>query len=84
MVNLPENQPQFQLILNTDTGQRIGRIYFPKVYIFQHTELVESWLKQKKIYFTQKDVKRYADGSFRLYFEAPISEYERLHKTLHR
>lgn len=83
MVEIPRNQPQFQLILNSYTGRLIGRIYFPKLYIYQNREPVQNWLEQKKIYFTQKDVKLYADGSFRLYFEAPLSEYELLHKTLH-
>ncbi len=83
MATNPLNQPEFQLIVNPKTGQKRGRIYFPKLYICQNREPVKNWLKQKKIYFTQKDVKLYADGSFRLYFEAPISEYEFLKKTLH-
>jgi hypothetical protein len=76
-------KPQFRIIVNSKTGRQIGRIYFPKLYICQNREPVKNWLEQKKIYFTQKDVKRYADGSFRLYFEAPISEYEFIQKTLH-
>jgi hypothetical protein len=76
-------KPQFRIIVNSKTGRQIGRIYFPKLYICQNREPVKNWLEQKKIYFTQKDVKRYADGSFRLYFEAPISEYEFIQKGLH-
>lgn len=81
MAGIPKNQPQFQLIVNFNTGRRIGRIYFPKLYIYHHTEDLISWLKQKKIYLRQKDIKLYADGSFRLYFEAPQSEYETLSQT---
>ncbi len=84
MVILPKYLPQFQIIVNPHTGRRIGRIYFPHLYISEHKEVVKSWLEQKKIYFTPKDVKLYTDGSFRLYFEAPQSEYELLHKTLQR
>ena len=83
MVVLPKDLLQFQIIVNPHTGRRIGRIYFPRLYISRHKEAVKSWLEQKKIYFTQKDVKLYRDGSFRLYFEAPLFEYELLHKTLH-
>jgi len=82
MVVLPKDLPQFQIIVNPHTGRRIGRIYFPHLYISGHKEAVKSWLEQKKIYFTPKDVKLYTDGSFRLYFEAPLFEYELLHKTL--
>jgi hypothetical protein len=76
-------KPQFRIIVNSKTGRQVGQIYFPKLYICQNREPVKNWLEQKKIYFTQKDVKLYADGSFRLYFEAPISEYELLQKGLH-
>ncbi|HEY9596340.1 MAG TPA: hypothetical protein V6D33_01560 [Cyanophyceae cyanobacterium] len=81
MAGIPKNQPQFQLIVNFHTGRKIGRIYFPKLYIYHHDEQLRNWLNQKKIYFTQKDVKLYDDGSFRLYFEAPQSEYETLNQT---
>jgi len=83
MVVLPKNLLQFQIIVNPHTGRRIGRIYFSRLYISRHKEAVKSWLEQKKIYFTPEDVKLYTDGSFRLYFEAPLFEYELLHKTLH-
>ena len=79
--NIPE-KPQFQIIVNSHTGRTIGRIYFSKLYICQHREVLKSWLKQKRIYFTQKDVKLYTDGSFRLYFEAPQSEYEILKREV--
>ena len=78
---IPE-KPQFQIIVNSHTGRQIGRIYFPKVYICQHRESVKTWLEKKTIYFTQKDVKLYKDGSFRLYFEAPQSEYEILKREV--
>jgi len=83
MVVLPKDLLQFQIIVNPHTGRRIGRIYFPRLYISRHKEAVKSWLEQKKIYFTPKDVKLYRDGSLQLYFEAPLFEYELLHKTLH-
>jgi len=83
MVVLPKDLPQFQIIVNPHTGRQIGRIYFPSLYIYQHRATVKSWLEQKKIYFTPKDVKLYKDGSFRLYFEATQSEYKFLEKTLH-
>jgi len=83
MVVLPKDLPQFKVIVNSKTGRRIGRIYFSRLYISRHKEAVKSWLEQKKIYFIPEDVKLYRDGSFRLYFEAPLFEYELLHKTLH-
>ncbi|HAX87978.1 MAG TPA: hypothetical protein DCY91_17350 [Cyanobacteria bacterium UBA11370] len=78
---IPEKS-QFQIIVNSHTGRTIGRIYFSKVYICQHREVLKTWLKKKTIYFTQKDVKLYTDGSFRLYFEAPQSEYEILNRAI--
>ncbi len=65
MVVLPKDLLQFQIIVNPHTGRRIGRIYFPYLYISRHKEAVKSWLEQKKIYFTPEDVKLYRDGSFR-------------------
>jgi hypothetical protein len=74
------NQPEFQLLINPKTGKKRGRIYFPKLYIFQNLTELTAWLKQNKIYFTQKSVKRYQDGSFRLIVESNQSEYEALKK----
>ena len=74
------NQPEFQLLINPKIGKNRGRIYFPKLYIFQNITELTAWLKQNKIYFTQKSVKRYQDGSFRLIFESNQSEYEALKK----
>jgi hypothetical protein len=80
MATNPLSQPEFQLLVNPKTGQKRGRIYFPKSYISQNlTELI-AWLKQNNIYFTQKSVKRYQDGSFRLIFESNENEYEALKK----
>jgi hypothetical protein len=80
MVTTPQNQPEFQLLINPKTGQKRGRIYFPKSYISQNLTELTAWLKQNKIYFTQKSVKRYQDGSFRLIFESNENEYEALKK----
>jgi len=82
MATNPLNQPEFQLLVNPKTGFKRGRIYFPKLYISQNLTELTAWLKQNKIYFTPEDVKLYRDGSFRLYFEASLFEYELLHKTL--
>jgi hypothetical protein len=80
MATTPLNQPEFQLLVNPKTGQKRGRIYFPKLYISQNLIELTAWLKQNKIYFTQKSVKRYQDGSFRLIFESNQNEYEMLKK----
>jgi hypothetical protein len=80
MATNPLNQPEFQLLVNPKTGFKRGRIYFPKLYISQNLDELTAWLKQNKIYFTQKSVKRYQDGSFRLIFESNQSEYEALKK----
>jgi len=80
MATNPLNQPEFQLLVNPKTGFKRGRIYFPKLYISQNLTELTAWLKQNKIYFTQKSVKRYQDGSFRLIFESNQSEYEALKK----
>jgi hypothetical protein len=80
MATTPLNQPDFQLLINPKTGQKRGRIYFPKLYISQNLTELTAWLKQNKIYFTPKSVKRYQDGSFRLIFESNENEYEALKK----
>jgi hypothetical protein len=80
MTTNPLSQPEFQLLVNPQTGFKRGRIYFPKLYISQNLTELTAWLKQNKIYFTQKSVKRYQDGSFRLIFESNQSEYEALKK----
>jgi hypothetical protein len=80
MATNPLNQPEFQLLVNPKTGFKRGRIYFPKLYISQNLIELTAWLKQNKIYFTQKSVKRYQDGSFCLIFESNQSEYEALKK----
>jgi hypothetical protein len=80
MVTTPSNQPEFQLLINPKTGQKRGRIYFPKLYISQNLTELTAWLKQNKIHFTQKSIKRYQDGSFRLIFDSNQNEYETLKK----
>jgi phenolic acid decarboxylase len=68
-------EPDFQLVINPQTGRKTGRIYFPKSYVSQNLETLKNWLRQDKIYLIQSHTKMYKDGSFRLLFEAPEQEY---------
>lgn len=80
MALIPSNQPEFQLLINPQTSKKRGRVYFSSLYISQNIDELRDWLKQNKIYFTLSSIKMYQDGSFRLIFEAPQSEYEKLKK----
>ncbi|MEA5573462.1 hypothetical protein [Calothrix sp. UHCC 0171] len=74
--------PQFQVLTHQYTGEKIGRIYFPALFLTEfHVNLatgeyprgkvhtsVTQWLQQQKIMFGEADLKQYGDGSFRLYF----------------
>jgi hypothetical protein len=80
MVLVPSDNPEFQLLINPKTSKLRGRIYFSSLYISQNIDELKAWIKQNKIYFTQSSIKTYQDGSFRLIFEAPQSEYEKLKK----
>ena len=80
MVLVPSNNPEFQLLINPKTSKLRGRIYFSSLYISQNIDELKAWIKQNEIYFTQSSIKTYQDGSFRLIFEAPQSEYEKLKK----
>jgi hypothetical protein len=72
------SEPQFQLYVNRETGEKTGRIYFPGLFLFENWEKVKEWLSLPHIYFTQTDMKLYGDGSFRLFFKAPEPTYRKL------
>ncbi|NJL60670.1 MAG: hypothetical protein HC903_01100 [Methylacidiphilales bacterium] len=63
------NTPQFQILTHQYTGEKTGRIYFPALFLAEFHECVTQWLQQREIIFGKTDLKRYEDGSFRLYFK---------------
>jgi hypothetical protein len=69
---MPEvlSKPQFQILTHQYTGEKTGRIYFPALFLAEFHISVTQWLQQQKITFDERDVKRYGDGSFRLYFKS--------------
>jgi hypothetical protein len=93
------SEPQFQILTHQYTGEKTGRIYFPALFLaeFHATsfnggnlrngvahECVTQWLQQQEISFSETDIKRYEDGSFRLYFKTdnnPEKTYFRLLRT---
>lgn len=73
--------PQFQVLICTRTGTISGRIYFPALFLAEFCDVVVNWLQRQEIVFDEKDLKMYADGSFRIYFSTQFSpevEYQRL------
>jgi hypothetical protein len=75
------SEPQFQIFTHTKTGIKVGRIYFPALFLAEFHISVTQWLQQQEIIFDEKDLKQYGDGSFRLYFRtnnSPETEYFRL------
>lgn len=72
------DQPQFKVLTHQQTGKKIGRVYFPGLYICENQEVIKKWMRKVGVYFTKRDVKLYEDGSIRLYFTAPEAEYQRL------
>jgi hypothetical protein len=77
--------PQFQILTHQYTGEKVGRIYFPALFLSEFHECVTQWLQQQEIIFYETDIKRYGDGSFRLYFRTinpPEVEYFRLVNSL--
>jgi hypothetical protein len=64
------SEPQFQVLTHRNTGQKTGRIYFPALFLAEFHTSVSQWLQEQEIIFDEKDLKRYEDGSFRLYFRA--------------
>ncbi len=74
-------QPQFQLLTHLQTGTISGRIYFPALFLAEFHDAVVRWLQRQEIIFNEKDLKMYADGSFRVYFSTQFSpelEYQTL------
>ena len=62
------SEPQFQILTHSRTGVKTGRIYFPALFLADYHALITQWLQRKEVLFTPQDLKRYPDGSFRLYF----------------
>jgi hypothetical protein len=63
------SEPQFQILTHQYTGEKTGRIYFPALFLAEFHTSVTQWLQQREIIFRETDLKRYEDGSFRLYFK---------------
>jgi hypothetical protein len=61
-------EPQFQILTHSQTGRKVGRIYFPGLFLTEFNTRVSKWLQRKDIIFDNRDIKLYGDGSFRLYF----------------
>jgi len=79
------SEPQFQIFTHPKTGVKTERIYFPALFLTDYHAFITQWLQRKDILFTPKDLKRYPDGSFRLYFRTNNSletEYLQLVKPL--
>ncbi|MBW4558815.1 MAG: hypothetical protein KME59_23425 [Trichormus sp. ATA11-4-KO1] len=70
--------PQFQVVTHLQTGAKTGRIYFPALFLAEFHSSVIKWLQRQEIHFSEQDIKKYGDGSFRLYFKTskdPEIEY---------
>ncbi|MBD2205616.1 hypothetical protein H6G33_25060 [Calothrix sp. FACHB-1219] len=70
--------PQFQVVTHIQTGAKTGRIYFPALFLAEFYSSVIKWLQRQEINFSEQDLKKYGDGSFRLYFrtaKSPEIEY---------
>jgi hypothetical protein len=77
------SKPQFQVFTHSITGEKTGRIYFPALFLAEFYQVVVKWLEYSDISFDERDIKKYSDGSFRLYFRAndtPETLYFRLLK----
>jgi len=77
------SKPQFQIFTHPKTGVKTGRIYFPALFLAEFDQIVIKWLRSSEISFEERDVKKYSDGSFRLYFKtiyAPQIAYLKLIK----
>jgi hypothetical protein len=74
---------QFQVLTHHKTGEKTGRIYFPALFLTEFYLVVINWLQYSDINFDERDIKKYDDGSFRLYFKTcnePEMAYFRLIK----
>ncbi len=79
------SEPQFQIFTHSKTGVKTGRIYFPALFLADYHESITKWLQRQEIIFSERDLKQYEDGSFRLYFRtnnSVLSEYLQLVKPL--
>jgi hypothetical protein len=75
------SQPQFQVLTHAKNGAITGRVYFPALFLAGFHSSVIKWLQRQEIFFDEKDLKQYQDGSFRVYFRtrsSPETEYFRL------
>jgi hypothetical protein len=63
------SKPQFQVFTHSITGEKTGRIYFPALFLAEFYQVVVKWLEYSDISFDERDIKKYGDGSFRLYFK---------------
>ncbi|AFY54355.1 hypothetical protein Riv7116_1812 [Rivularia sp. PCC 7116] len=79
------SEPQFQVFTHPKTGIKTGRIYFPALFLADYHESISQWLQRREIMFDERDLKRYGDGSFRLYFKTTnslLAEYWQLIRPL--
>ncbi len=67
------SHPQFQVLTHEQTGVISGRIYFPALFLAEFNKSVVQWLQRPEIFFDEKDLKIYGDGSFRIYFKTELS-----------
>lgn len=67
------SHPQFQVLTHKQTGAISGRIYFPALFLAEFNKSVVEWLQRQEIFFDEKDLKIYGDGSFRVYFRTRLS-----------
>jgi hypothetical protein len=75
------SKPQFQVFTHSITGEKTGRIYFPALFLAEFYRVVIKWLECSDINFDERDVKKYGDGSFRLYFKT-FDAHERAYLQL--
>ncbi len=75
------SKPQFQVFTHSSTGEKTGRIYFPALFLAEFYRVVIKWLECSDISFDERDIKKYGDGSFRLYFKA-FDTYEKVYLQL--
>jgi hypothetical protein len=69
------SEPQFQIFTHMKTGIKVGRIYFPALFLAEFHINVTQWLQKQEIIFDETDLKQYEDGSFRLYFRTSNSPH---------
>ncbi|MDM9383494.1 hypothetical protein QUB80_22670 [Chlorogloeopsis sp. ULAP01] len=62
--------PQAQILIHQITGAKTGRVYFPAIFVAENQDSIKTWLSQDDISFSERDIKYYSDGSFRIYFKS--------------